>query len=139
MTCSSFHINVYLSLVGETEEGISPSVHQAFASMIGEGVEEEEDEDDDDDEEEDDDDDDDDDYDDEDYDFNKDKEDTEDEEEDDETENDGITAGDVFALEMELNRENKKMMKVRQLWDLFLYSPFASCLLLYSLTFLKLP
>lgn len=40
----------------------------------------------------------------------------EDEEEEDEEEedNDGneVTPGDVFALEMELNRENKKMMKV---------------------------
>lgn len=36
------------------------------------------------------------------------------EEEEDEEDNDGneVTPGDVFALEMELNRENKKMMKV---------------------------
>jgi len=28
-------------------------------------------------------------------------------------EDEDVTVGDVFALEMELNRENKKMMKVR--------------------------
>lgn len=33
-------------------------------------------------------------------------------EEDDDGEN--LTAGDVFALEIELDRENKKMMKVRR-------------------------
>uniref|UniRef100_A0A673G2Y3 General transcription factor 3C polypeptide 3-like n=1 Tax=Sinocyclocheilus rhinocerous TaxID=307959 RepID=A0A673G2Y3_9TELE len=49
-----------------TEEGVSPSVQKAFASMIGEGLEENE-----------------------------------------------VTPGDVFALEMELNRENKKIMKER--------------------------
>lgn len=100
--------------IGETEEGISPSVHQAFASMIGEGGDDEEEEEDDDEEDDDDDEEDVDDYDDEDYDFTKDKEDTEDEEEEDEAETDGITAGDVFALEMELNRENKKMMKEKR-------------------------
>lgn len=38
-----------------------------------------------------------------------------DDDDDDEEDNDGneVTPGDVFALEMELNRENKKMMKVR--------------------------
>ncbi|XP_041936378.1 general transcription factor 3C polypeptide 3 [Alosa sapidissima] len=99
---------------GETEEGISPSVHQAFASMLGEGGYEEDEEDEE--EEEEDDDDDDEDYDAE-EDFNKDKEDNEDgegEEDADDAETDGITAGDVFALEMELNRENKKMMKEKR-------------------------
>ncbi len=40
-----------------------------------------------------------------------------DEEDEDEEDNDGneVTPGDVFALEMELNRENKKMMKVGRL------------------------
>lgn len=36
------------------------------------------------------------------------------EEEDDDDDEDNPTAGDVFALEMELNRENKKMMKERR-------------------------
>lgn len=94
-----------------TEEGVSPSVQQAFASMIGEGLEECVDDDDDDEdgkmewkdiEEEDGDDDDDDDDD--------DNNDADEEEED----GNGITPGDVFALEMELNRENKKMMKERR-------------------------
>lgn len=78
------------------EEGVSPCVQKAFAAMLGE----------------------------------------DDEELDDEDEDDGdaewkdigehytgsgagggggseVTPGDVFALEMELNRENKKMMNVR--------------------------
>uniref|UniRef100_A0A672YUV2 General transcription factor IIIC, polypeptide 3 n=1 Tax=Sphaeramia orbicularis TaxID=375764 RepID=A0A672YUV2_9TELE len=38
----------------------------------------------------------------------------EEEEEEDNEEEDNLTAGDVFALEMELNRENKKMMKERR-------------------------
>ncbi|XP_012678907.2 general transcription factor 3C polypeptide 3 [Clupea harengus] len=89
---------------GETEEGISPSVHQAFASMLGEGGEEEDEENDDDDDDDDEDDD-----------LNKDKDDNEGEVEGEEdAENEGITAGDVFALEMELNRENKKMMKEKR-------------------------
>ena len=37
---------------------------------------------------------------------------TKDKGEDDEEGGEGPSAGDVFALEMELNRENKKMMKV---------------------------
>uniref|UniRef100_A0AAY4BHT2 General transcription factor IIIC, polypeptide 3 n=1 Tax=Denticeps clupeoides TaxID=299321 RepID=A0AAY4BHT2_9TELE len=57
-------------------DGVSLSVQQAFASMIGEAE-----------------------GDDDDY---------------GEEENEEITAGDVFALEMELNRENKKMMKERR-------------------------
>uniref|UniRef100_A0AAZ3RQJ9 General transcription factor IIIC, polypeptide 3 n=1 Tax=Oncorhynchus tshawytscha TaxID=74940 RepID=A0AAZ3RQJ9_ONCTS len=73
----------------DPEEGVSPSVQKAF--------EEEEDEDNDDDYE-------------------------EEEEEDSEEERkveakgdeEGPSAGDVFALEMELNRENKKMMKERR-------------------------
>lgn len=92
-----------------TEEGVSPSVQQAFASMIGEGLEECVQEDDDDEDEkmewkdigeEDGDDDD-----------NDDNNNDDDEEEEDGNE---ITPGDVFALEMELNRENKKMMKERR-------------------------
>ncbi|KAG7315610.1 hypothetical protein KOW79_020476 [Hemibagrus wyckioides] len=80
------------------EEGVSPSVQKAFASMLGE------DEDDDDEEE----------------------EELEDEEDGDAEWKDigqhyagdggssEVTPGDVFALEMELNRENKKMMKERR-------------------------
>ena len=37
---------------------------------------------------------------------------TKDKDQDDEEGGEGPSAGDVFALEMELNRENKKMMKV---------------------------
>ncbi len=46
-----------------------------------------------------------------------DDDDDEDEDEEEEEDNDGneVTPGDVFALEMELNRENKKMMKVGRL------------------------
>ncbi|XP_067298945.1 general transcription factor 3C polypeptide 3 [Pseudorasbora parva] len=92
-----------------TEEGVSPSVQRAFASMMGDGLEEcvEEDEEDEDGKidwrviGEDDDDDDDDDA----------EEGEEDEEDNDSNE---VTPGDVFALEMELNRENKKMMKERR-------------------------
>uniref|UniRef100_A0A8B9R6Z0 General transcription factor IIIC, polypeptide 3 n=1 Tax=Astyanax mexicanus TaxID=7994 RepID=A0A8B9R6Z0_ASTMX len=65
---------------GSTEEGVSLSVQKAFASMLGEGLEEMEDE-------------------------------GMDEGEDD---GDEVTPGDVFALEMELNRENKKMMRERR-------------------------
>uniref|UniRef100_A0A8C1ZGR5 General transcription factor IIIC, polypeptide 3 n=1 Tax=Cyprinus carpio TaxID=7962 RepID=A0A8C1ZGR5_CYPCA len=92
------------------EEGVSPSVQKAFASMIGEGLEEcvEEDEDDEDGKmewrdigEEDGDDDDDDD-------------DDDDEEEEEDKDSNEVTPGDVYALEMELNRENKKMMKERR-------------------------
>lgn len=35
--------------------------------------------------------------------------------EEEQEEEEDVTAGDVFALEMELNRENKKMMKVRRM------------------------
>ncbi|KAK3510992.1 hypothetical protein QTP70_027843, partial [Hemibagrus guttatus] len=81
------------------EEGVSPSVQKAFASMLGEDEDDDE----------------------------------EDEEEEAEEDEDGdaewkdigehyagdggsseVTPGDVFALEMELNRENKKMMKERR-------------------------
>uniref|UniRef100_A0A673KXN3 General transcription factor 3C polypeptide 3-like n=1 Tax=Sinocyclocheilus rhinocerous TaxID=307959 RepID=A0A673KXN3_9TELE len=57
----------------------------AFASMIGEGLEE----------------------------YDDDEEEEEEEEEEDNDDNE-VTPGDVFALEMELNRENKKMMKERR-------------------------
>lgn len=70
-----------LSLPGETSDGVSKSVHRVFASMIGENEEEEEDE----------------------------EEDEEEEEEEETTEQ--PTAGDVFVLEMVLNRETKKIMK----------------------------
>lgn len=43
------------------------------------------------------------------------------EEEDDDDDEDNPTAGDVFALEMELNRENKKMMKVRSCQEYYRY------------------
>ncbi|XP_036838017.1 general transcription factor 3C polypeptide 3 isoform X2 [Oncorhynchus mykiss] len=91
----------------DPEEGVSPSVQKAFASMMEEGTETEQTEEEE--EEEDDDEDNDDDY-------------EEEEEEDSEEERkveakgdeEGPSAGDVFALEMELNRENKKMMKERR-------------------------
>lgn len=35
--------------------------------------------------------------------------------------NESLSAGDVFALEMELNRENKKMMRVRMAQKLSTY------------------
>lgn len=43
------------------------------------------------------------------------KDEEEEEEEENEDEEDP-SVGDVFALEMELNRENKKMMRVRRKW-----------------------
>ncbi|XP_037552788.1 general transcription factor 3C polypeptide 3 [Nematolebias whitei] len=71
------------------EEGVSPGVQLAFASILGESAEapssdEEEEE----------------------------EEDSEEEEEEEEDE--GMSVGDVFKLEMELNRENKKLMKARR-------------------------
>lgn len=88
-----------LSLPADPEEGVSPSVQKAFASMMGEGTETEQTE-----EEEDDDD------------YEEEEEEEEDSEEERKVEakgdEEGPSAGDVFALEMELNRENKKMMKV---------------------------
>ncbi|MCJ8747730.1 hypothetical protein PDJAM_G00156720 [Pangasius djambal] len=81
----------HTAVVG-AEEGVSPCVQKAFASILGEDDEELEDED----------------------------EDDGDEEWRDIGEHnagDGgneVTPGDVFALEMELNRENKKMMKERR-------------------------
>ncbi|TRZ00176.1 hypothetical protein DNTS_032255 [Danionella cerebrum] len=82
----------------QTDEGVSASVQKAFASMIGEGLEEEEDEDECGNME-----------------WNdKEEEDGDDEKLDNEDDGCGITPGDVFALEMELNRENKKMMKERR-------------------------
>uniref|UniRef100_A0AAR2LX04 General transcription factor IIIC, polypeptide 3 n=1 Tax=Pygocentrus nattereri TaxID=42514 RepID=A0AAR2LX04_PYGNA len=95
---SQFEKECFLAfcLVGSTEEGVSLSVQKAFASMLGEGLEEIVDED-------------------------MDEDDDEGEwreiGEDDEDEGGGgseVTPGDVFALEMELNRENKKMMKERR-------------------------
>ncbi|RXM27812.1 General transcription factor 3C polypeptide 3 [Acipenser ruthenus] len=71
---------------GCEEEGVSRSVQRAFASMLGEGEEEEDEEDDG----------------------------EEDEEGDDEEQTEALSAGDVFALEIELNRENKKMLKERR-------------------------
>ncbi|XP_016420806.1 general transcription factor 3C polypeptide 3-like [Sinocyclocheilus rhinocerous] len=91
-----------------TEEGVSPSVQKAFASMIGEGLEEcvEEGENDEDGKmdwrdtgEEDGD--------------NDDDNDDDDDEEEEDNDRNEVTPGDVFALEMELNRENKKIMKER--------------------------
>ncbi|XP_063049949.1 general transcription factor 3C polypeptide 3-like, partial [Engraulis encrasicolus] len=100
---------------GDTEEGISPSVHQAFASMLGEGGGNEDDDDDDDDDEEEDEEEEDG-GDDEAFDLNKHKDDLKEEEEEGEGGGDDevMTAGDVFALEMELNRENKKMMREKR-------------------------
>ncbi|XP_041120613.1 general transcription factor 3C polypeptide 3 isoform X1 [Polyodon spathula] len=71
---------------GCEEEGVSRSVQRAFASMLGEGGDEEDEEDDG----------------------------EEDEEGDDEEHTETLSAGDVFALEIELNRENKKMLKERR-------------------------
>lgn len=87
-----------LSLPADPEEGVSPSVQKAFASMMGEGTETEQTE-----EEEDDDD------------YEEEEEEEQEEEErkvEAKEDEGGPSAGDVFALEMELNRENKKMMKV---------------------------
>ncbi|XP_054064606.1 general transcription factor 3C polypeptide 3 isoform X3 [Rissa tridactyla] len=69
---------------GETSDGVSKSVHRVFASMLGENEEEEEDED------------------------------EEEEEEEEEETTEQPTAGDVFVLEMVLNRETKKMMKEKR-------------------------
>ncbi|XP_072512983.1 general transcription factor 3C polypeptide 3 [Salminus brasiliensis] len=81
---------------GSTEEGVSPSVQKAFASMLGEDLEEMEDDDMDEDD-------------------GEWREIGEDEADDDDAGGgSGVTPGDVFALEMELNRENKKMMKERR-------------------------
>uniref|UniRef100_A0A8P4GI89 General transcription factor 3C polypeptide 3 n=1 Tax=Dicentrarchus labrax TaxID=13489 RepID=A0A8P4GI89_DICLA len=67
------------------QEGVSPGVQLAFASMLGETPEPPS------------------------------SDDEEEEEEDkEEEEEEDPTVGDVFALEMELNRENKKMMKERR-------------------------
>ncbi|XP_053554531.1 general transcription factor 3C polypeptide 3 isoform X2 [Bombina bombina] len=68
----------------ETPDGVSKSIHRAFASMIGED------------------------------------EDDEDEEEEEEQDGEGEgnpeqpSVGDVFALEMEIDRENKKMMREKR-------------------------
>ncbi|XP_039611821.1 general transcription factor 3C polypeptide 3 isoform X1 [Polypterus senegalus] len=64
------------------EDGVSPSVKRAFASMLGEGEDDDDDED--------------------------------GEEDNNEEHMETVSAGEVFALEMELNRENKKMMKERR-------------------------
>ncbi|KAG9349390.1 hypothetical protein JZ751_027833 [Albula glossodonta] len=81
------------------EEGVSPCVQKAFLSMLGEGVEEQlEDEEDDGDGE---------------GDGGTEEEEVAEEDEDEE-QIEAPSAGDVFALEMELNRENKKMMRERR-------------------------
>ncbi|XP_014340256.1 general transcription factor 3C polypeptide 3 isoform X2 [Latimeria chalumnae] len=69
---------------GETSDGVSKSVHRVFASMLGEGEEDEDDEE------------------------------EEGEEDEDGAPPEQLSAGDVLALEMELNRENKKMMKEKR-------------------------
>ncbi|XP_056596029.1 general transcription factor 3C polypeptide 3 [Triplophysa dalaica] len=87
----------------QTEEGVSPSVQKAFASMLGDEDEGDEDQDDDDTKM---------DW----KDIGEEGEDDNDEDDDDEEDIDGndVTPGDAFALEMELNRENKKMMRERR-------------------------
>ncbi|KAM4626310.1 general transcription factor 3C polypeptide 3 [Discoglossus pictus] len=70
----------------EVTDGVSKSVHRAFASMLGEDNEDEDEE----------------------------EEEDEDDEEDGEGTSEQPSAGDVFALEMELNRENKKMMREKR-------------------------
>ncbi|XP_038839402.1 general transcription factor 3C polypeptide 3-like [Salvelinus namaycush] len=91
----------------DPEEGVSPSVQEAFASMMGEGTETEQTEEEEEEEDEDNDDD-----------YEEEEEEEEDSEEERKVEvkgdEEGPSAGDVFALEMELNRENKKMMKERR-------------------------
>uniref|UniRef100_A0AAY4BHQ0 General transcription factor IIIC, polypeptide 3 n=1 Tax=Denticeps clupeoides TaxID=299321 RepID=A0AAY4BHQ0_9TELE len=84
--------------IRDAEEGVSLSVQQAFASMIGEGLEVQQEEDD---------------LEDEGFEVSREKAEGDDDDYGEE-ENEEITAGDVFALEMELNRENKKMMKERR-------------------------
>ncbi|XP_046887097.1 general transcription factor 3C polypeptide 3 isoform X2 [Hypomesus transpacificus] len=113
---------------GGADEGVRPSVQQAFDSMLR-GAEELQSEDEDDENYED--------GDDEDYEVGEDEDEdeeggddegkrkeessrrrkerrTKDKDRDDEEGGEGPSAGDVFALEMELNRENKKMMKERR-------------------------
>ncbi|XP_019409856.1 PREDICTED: general transcription factor 3C polypeptide 3 isoform X1 [Crocodylus porosus] len=80
---------------GETSDGVSKSVHRVFASMLGENEDEEEEEEEEAEEEDE-------------------EEEEEEEEEDDEETSEQPSAGDVFALEMVLNRENKKMMKEKR-------------------------
>ncbi|XP_055786249.1 general transcription factor 3C polypeptide 3 isoform X2 [Salvelinus fontinalis] len=91
----------------DPEEGVSPFVQEAFASMMGEGTETEQTEEEEEEEDEDNDDD-----------YEEEEEEEEDSEEERKVEvkgdEEGPSAGDVFALEMELNRENKKMMKERR-------------------------
>ncbi|XP_069471822.1 general transcription factor 3C polypeptide 3 isoform X2 [Ambystoma mexicanum] len=85
---------IYEESEGETSDGVSKSVHRAFASMLGETPEvevEAEDEDED----------------------NENENENEDDEEDEGVGNQP-SAGEVFALELELNRENKKMMKEKR-------------------------
>ncbi|XP_078536552.1 general transcription factor 3C polypeptide 3 [Lissotriton helveticus] len=78
---------VYDESEGETSDGVSKSVHRAFASMLGETQEEEEEAED---------------------------EDNDDDNDEDEDAHEQFSPGEVFALEMELNRENKKMMKEKR-------------------------
>ncbi|KAJ8350507.1 hypothetical protein SKAU_G00256370 [Synaphobranchus kaupii] len=102
---SSFSPRIRKRRTGGVEEGVSPCVQEAFSSMLQGGEEEVMEEDDGE----------------EDGEGGVEGEEEEEEEEvaeEDENENEEqITlpsAGDVFALEMELNRENKKMMKERR-------------------------
>lgn len=84
MSSSLYHKPiVLLSQPGETADGVSKSVHRVFASMLGENEEEEDEE----------------------------EEEEEEEQEEQEETTEQPTAGDVFVLEMVLNRETKKMMK----------------------------
>uniref|UniRef100_A0A803VCK2 Ral transcription factor IIIC subunit 3 n=1 Tax=Ficedula albicollis TaxID=59894 RepID=A0A803VCK2_FICAL len=69
-------------------DGVSKSVQRVFASMLGENEEEEEDE--------------------------EEEEEEEEEQEEEEETTEQPTAGDVFVLEMVLNRETKKMMKEKR-------------------------
>lgn len=85
---TALRLNDFCS-VGGAEDDVKPCVQKAFAYMIGEEDDEVQDED------------------------------LDDEDADDEWKDIGmdegggeVTPGDVLALEMELNRENKKMMKV---------------------------
>uniref|UniRef100_A0A3Q3G776 General transcription factor IIIC, polypeptide 3 n=1 Tax=Labrus bergylta TaxID=56723 RepID=A0A3Q3G776_9LABR len=82
--CIDVRLTSYLCFSLLLNEGVSAGVQLAFASMLGETPQPPSSE--------------------------EEGEEEEEEEEDDED----VTVGDVFALEMELNRENKKMMKERR-------------------------
>lgn len=51
-----------------------------------------------------------------------------------EEEDEDVTVGDVFKLEMELNRENKKMMKVRKRTKVISSTFFSPCLFIMCLS-----